>query len=168
MRFKVLASPSPLEAPVASAAAAAAAPSGAAGSGQVPMGAGIPAQASLPAHADILVFGPSGSGKSSLIRTFYRALHKTQDVPEDFAERIIVKDTAMNEGTLKYVSAVVKPATLDHRGATVSSAILCHDTRGHIWMDEREQKQLSIMLDGSVKDDSLVQQRNYRYARLLW
>ncbi|CAK0806877.1 unnamed protein product, partial [Prorocentrum cordatum] len=45
---------------------------------------------------------------------------------------------------------------------------MCHDTRGHIWMDEREQKQLGIILDGAVKDDSLVQQRNYRYARLLY
>jgi len=130
----------------------------------------LPAEtaATLPPHADILVFGPSGSGKSSLIRTFYMALHKTQQVPPDFAERIIVKDTAMNEGTLKYVSATIKPVTLDHRGTATSSAIMCHDTRGHIWMDEREQKQLSVIMDGNVKDDSLVQQRNYRYARLLW
>lgn len=128
----------------------------------------VPAQAQLPPHADILVFGPSGSGKSSLIRTFYMALNKTQQVPADFAERIIVKDTTMNEGTLKYVSAVIKPATHDHRGNATSSAIMCHDTRGQIWMDEREQKQLGVMLDGNVKDDSLVQQRNYRYARLLW
>merc|ERR1719487_1843658 len=73
----------------------------------------------------------------------------------------------MNEGTLKYVSAVVKPANRDSRGQG-SSAIVCHDTRGHIWMDEREQKQLGVILDGSVKDNSIVQQRNYRYARLLW
>merc|ERR1719362_1475542 len=65
-------------------------------------------QAALPPHADILVFGPSGSGKSSLIRTFYMALHGQTAVPHDFAQRIIVKDTAMNEGTLKYVSAVIK------------------------------------------------------------
>merc|ERR1712196_208772 len=34
--------------------------------------------------------------------------------------------------------------------------------------DEREQKQLGIIMDGCVRDDSIVQQRNYRYARLLW
>jgi len=123
---------------------------------------------SLPGHADILIFGPSGSGKSSLIRTFYMALHQSQQVPADFADRIIVKDTAMNEGTLKYISAVIKPAKLDHRGNILSSSILCHDTRGQIWMDEREQKQLSVIMDGNVKDDTMVQQRNYRYARLLW
>lgn len=125
-------------------------------------------QLQTPAHADILVFGPSGSGKSSLIRTFYMALHRVRRVPSDFAQRIIVKDTAMNEGTLKYVSAVVKPLKEDQRGAVSSSAIICHDTRGHIWMDEREQVQLGIIMDGSVKDDSIVQQRNYRYAHLLW
>lgn len=125
-----------------------------------------PSQA--PVHADILIFGPSGSGKSSLIRTFYSAVNKTQAIPADMADRIIVKDTAMNEGTLKYISAIIKPPKHDHRGNLVSSGIMCHDTRGHIWMDEREQRQLSVMLDGHVKDDSLVQQRNYRYARLLW
>lgn len=132
-----------------------------------PAGGDAGGAAALPPHADILIFGPSGSGKSSLIRTFWMALHRSQQVPADFSERIIVKDTAMNEGTLKYVSAVVKAGKLDSRGQG-SSAIVCHDTRGHIWMDEREQKQLGVMLDGNVKDDSIVQQRNYRYARLLW
>merc|ERR1719515_552312 len=89
-----------------------------------------PVAAGAPPHADILVFGPSGSGKSSLIRTFWMALHRSQQVPADFADRIIVKDTAMNEGTLKYVSAVVKPGKAGS-GGQGSSAIVCHDTRGH-------------------------------------
>jgi energy-coupling factor transporter ATP-binding protein EcfA2 len=30
---------------------------------------------SMPSHVDILLFGPAGSGKSSIIKTFYRSLH---------------------------------------------------------------------------------------------
>lgn len=126
--------------------------------------AGVASGGQLPDHADILVFGPSGSGKSSLIRTFYMALHNTAEVSGDFAKRIVVKDTALNEGTLKYVSAVIKPED-PQRG---TSALICHDTRGHIWMDEKEQRQLGVIMDGGVRDDSIVQQRNFRYARLLW
>jgi len=29
----------------------------------------------MPDHIDILLFGPAGAGKTSLIKTFYRALH---------------------------------------------------------------------------------------------
>lgn len=50
---------------------------------------------SLPNHSDIIVFGPSGSGKSSLIRTFYRALHE-QNISE---EGLVVKDKGEGEGT---------------------------------------------------------------------
>jgi energy-coupling factor transporter ATP-binding protein EcfA2 len=118
----------------------------------------------LPQHADILIFGPSGSGKSSLIRTFYMALHQTTAIPKALADKIVVKDTNLNEGTLKYLSAVIKGR--DPHGRT--SAIICHDTRGHIWMDKKEQKQLDVMMEGKVQDDTVVAQRNFRYARLLW
>lgn len=36
----------------------------------------------LPNHTDILLFGPAGSGKSSLIRTFYRSLHGVNKLPD--------------------------------------------------------------------------------------
>lgn len=35
-------------------------------------------------------------------------------------------------------------------------------------MDEREKAQLNAIIDGKIKDKSLVEQRNYRYAYLLW
>ena len=48
------------------------------------------------------------------------------------------------------------------------SQIVIHDTRGQIWMDEREIAQLNLMIRGKIADKSLVEQRNYRYAYLLW
>ena len=35
-------------------------------------------------------------------------------------------------------------------------------------MDQNELVQLDLIIDGKVKDMSLVEQRNYRYAYLLW
>ena len=35
-------------------------------------------------------------------------------------------------------------------------------------MDDREMAQLNLMIKGKVADKSLVEQRNYRYAYLLW
>ena len=35
----------------------------------------------VPNHLDILLFGPAGAGKTSLIRTFYRALHEKNILP---------------------------------------------------------------------------------------
>ena len=48
------------------------------------------------------------------------------------------------------------------------SQIVIHDTRGQIWKDERETAQLNLMIRGKIADKSLVEQRNYRYAYLLW
>ena len=35
-------------------------------------------------------------------------------------------------------------------------------------MDERELAQLNLIIDGKIKNKSMVEQRNYRYAYLLW
>jgi GTPase SAR1 family protein len=34
----------------------------------------------MPNHIDILLFGPAGAGKTSLIKTFYRALHENKEM----------------------------------------------------------------------------------------
>ena len=49
-----------------------------------------------------------------------------------------------------------------------SSKITIHDTRGQIWMDDREMSQLNLLIQGKVADRALVEQRNHRYAYLLW
>ena len=53
----------------------------------------------LPNHADILLFGPAGSGKSSLIRTFYRALNGVRQLPNQVNDSLIIKKKNQNEGT---------------------------------------------------------------------
>jgi predicted GTPase len=53
----------------------------------------------VPNHCDILLFGPAGSGKSSLIKTWYRALHETKHVPHGMAEQLKIKEKNQNEGT---------------------------------------------------------------------
>jgi hypothetical protein len=35
-------------------------------------------------------------------------------------------------------------------------------------MDENEKNQLSLLLEGKVADMSVVEQRNFRYAYMLW
>ena len=49
-----------------------------------------------------------------------------------------------------------------------NSEIAVFDTRGQILMDEKEINQLNLLIHGRVKDFSLVEQRNFRYAYLLW
>ena len=57
----------------------------------------------LPNHCDIILFGPTGSGKSSLIRTFYSALYHTTLLSPEIGQYITVKEMAENEGTTEFI-----------------------------------------------------------------
>lgn len=61
-----------------------------------------PKNGDAPNHVDILLFGPAGSGKSSLIKTFYRALHNVQTLPQDIDDLLKIKAQNENEGTTLY------------------------------------------------------------------
>ena len=137
----------------------------------------------MPDHIDILLFGPAGAGKTSLIKTFYRALHINQTMPESVKDLLTVKQKNQNEGTTHFTKVVLKPfnsvmeepikekkkkGTKDQAYLQKDHQILIHDTRGQIWMDDREKAQLNQIIDGKIRDKSLVEQRNYRYAYLLW
>ncbi len=128
----------------------------------------------LPNHCNILLFGPSGSGKSSLIRTFYQSLYGTRSLSKEIESTIIVKGEKQNEGTTLFSKVVLKPAQKKMHDTPLgkmessTSSIVLHDTRGQIWMDEKELAQLDLIIQGRVKNMSYVEQRTYRYAYLLW
>ena len=54
------------------------------------------------------MFGPSGSGKSSLVKTFYRALHHKKQLPEELNTNLSIKDHTHNEGTTLFTPFVIK------------------------------------------------------------
>jgi len=57
---------------------------------------------------DILLFGPAGAGKSSLIKTFYRALHGETFLPSSVDELLAIKSQNQNEGTTEFTAVVLK------------------------------------------------------------
>ena len=57
----------------------------------------------------MLLFGPAGAGKTSLIKTFYRALHGVNQVPEGLANQLTVKGKTQNEGTTEFTKVIIKP-----------------------------------------------------------
>ncbi len=107
----------------------------------------------LPNHCDVLLFGPSGSGKSSLIRTFYYALYNTRVIPKELEKCIVVKGEKQNEGTTLYAGITLKPEQTRSQETAIgkmeytTSAVILHDTRGQIWMDGKELAQLEMIVD---------------------
>lgn len=111
---------------------------------------------------NIILFGPSGSGKSSFIRTLYRAVYGTPHLPPDVVNKLIIKDRDQNEGTLCFTRLHLKEEN------PKSSGIIVCDTRGHIWMNEEEREQFKIIIEGKIKDDTEVVQNKNRNPLLLW
>ena len=111
---------------------------------------------------NIILFGPSGSGKSSFIKSMYRALYNSSFLPPEAMKKLIIKNELQNEGTLLFTRLHLKEQN------EYSSGIILCDTRGHIRMDETEREQFKILLNGNIKDGIKIEQRTERNPFALW
>jgi len=113
-------------------------------------------------QCNVILLGPSGSGKSSFIKSLYRALYNSPNLPPEAMSKLKIKDVHHNEGTLNFTKLHLVEETKN------SSGILLCDTRGHVNMNENEKEQFKIILDGRVKDGVFIEQRTQRDPFALW
>mmetsp|Transcript_89276 Transcript_89276/g.168207 ORF Transcript_89276/g.168207 Transcript_89276/m.168207 type:complete len:368 (-) Transcript_89276:10-1113(-) len=116
-------------------------------------GGPIPVGLPIPGHLNIYLFGPQGSGKTSFIRTCFRALYGPKYL-ERGLERLEESLHRTDDGTSLYS---IFPLT---------DRICIHDTRGQREYTQDEMEQLRLILEGRARPNSLVQQRK-RYWLLL-
>ena len=113
-------------------------------------------------RCNVILFGPSGSGKSSFIKSLYRALYNSPILPPDASNKLKIKSRYHNEGTLNFTQLHLVEETDN------SSGIILCDTRGHFKMNENEKEQFKIILDGKVRDGMRIEQRENRDPFALW
>lgn len=107
----------------------------------------------VPNFFNFILFGPAGSGKSSVIRTIYSALHADFHLPETFQQDLVIKAMYSNEGTTKFTKVEVKKPeqnTLKAGGKTYeykNAGVYMYDTRGQIVFNDKEKEALNIMMD---------------------
>ena len=111
---------------------------------------------------NIILFGPSGSGKSSFIKSLYRSLYNSSILPSEIMNKLIIKSNYKNEGTMVFTQLNLVKENLRNSGI-----MLC-DTRGHIKMNENEKEQFKILLEGNIKDGAKIEQRTERDPFSLW
>jgi len=113
----------------------------------------IPGATACPKHINIYLFGPQGSGKTSFIRTCYRALYGPKHLDKGL-EQLEESLHRSDDGTSMYSVY------------SLTDAIMLHDTRGQREYTEEEMAQLRLVLEGRARPNVLIQQRR-RYWLLL-
>lgn len=111
---------------------------------------------------NIVLFGPSGSGKSSFIRTLFKSLHQTKSLPPDVYSRLTIKDSFENEGTVNFVKINLKESMSGTCGIRIC------DTRGHLLMNKEEKEQFKVIVNGKAKENKQITQSKSRNPLLLW
>ena len=113
---------------------------------------------------NIILFGPSGSGKSSFIKSLYRSLYNSAIMPPEVMNKLIIKGKYYNEGTINFTKLYLVPSNITNK---TSGITLC-DTRGHTRMDDSEWEQFKVLLEGNVKDGVNIKKKKKRTPELLW
>jgi len=111
---------------------------------------------------NIILFGPSGSGKSSFIKTLYRSVYGTSILPPEAINKLIIKETDENEGTICFTRLHLKEES------NLTSGIVVCDTRGHILMNEIEKEQFKVIIKGNIKENVEIKQIQNRNPILFW
>lgn len=119
------------------------------------LGAGHPPPSSgvLPRQINLYLFGPQGSGKTSFVRSCFRALYG----PRRLANAMTEQETTLqrsDDGTSLYSVF------------SLTDRVYLHDTRGQREYTKEEMAQLKLVLEGRARPNTIIQQRR-RYWLLL-
>lgn len=121
----------------------------------------------VPPAANIILFGPSGSGKSSVIRTVYSAVSGSFKLPKEISDQLLIKRLSGNEGTTKFTKIEVKPPKTNVvKSGGISyeykvSGISMFDTRGQVLLNEKEREALNLMLEVYCNNQGSCQNQLY-------
>ena len=96
---------------------------------------------------NLIIFGPSGGGKTSFIKSLYRALYKTTLLPKNSINELIIRKKNNNQGPLLFSQFNLVKETENNSG------IMICNTRGHL----NEKVQNKIILDGKIKNGEIIE-----------
>ena len=98
---------------------------------------------------NIILFGPSKSGKSSFIKSLYQSLYNEPYLPEDSISNLIIRNKNNNESTLLFGQYDLILETENNSG------IMICDTKGNL---KKNNNQNNIILDGQKKESKEIEQ----------
>ena len=111
---------------------------------------------------NIILFGPSKSGKSSFIKSLYQSLYNEPYLPEDSISNLIIRNKNNNESTLLFSQYHLILETENNSG------IMICDTKGNL---KNNSNQSNIILDGQKKDSKQIEQmanKDQNYLLEIW